>query len=137
MKQSRLQSAIETATSTAIGFVIAFAATALVLPAFGYRVSHSDNFWITCIFTAISLARGWCVRRLFDWWHHRETPDMALARRIADDIGTLPISIVSRDGDKTIKAARQEIMESSDVIRQWTNPCVREAHLDWQQRFVK
>ena len=74
MRQSRLQSLAETAVSTAIGFAIAFAATAIVMPIFGYRVSHGDNFLITCIFTVISLARGWCIRRLFDWWHHRGIP---------------------------------------------------------------
>ena len=71
MMQTRLQSLVEATTSTAIGFVIAFAATALVFPLFGYPVTHADNFWITCIFTVISLVRGWGVRRLFDHWHHK------------------------------------------------------------------
>jgi hypothetical protein len=71
MRQTKLQALRETVASTAIGFVIAYAATAFVMPAFGYRVTHADNFWITCIFTVISLVRGWCVRRLFDWLHHR------------------------------------------------------------------
>lgn len=71
MKQTRLQSFIETCVSTAIGFVIAFGATAVVFPLFGYPVSHANNFWITTIFTGISMVRGMGVRRLFDWWHHR------------------------------------------------------------------
>ena len=71
MRQTRFQSFVETCVSTAIGFVIAYAATAIVMPAFGYPVTHSDNFWITAIFTGISLLRGMGVRRLFDWWHHR------------------------------------------------------------------
>lgn len=69
MSQTRLQSAVETVASTAIGFGIAYVASYTVLPLFGYRVTHSDNFWITVIFTAISLVRGWCMRRLFNRLH--------------------------------------------------------------------
>lgn len=72
MKQTKVQSFVETCVSTAIGFVVAYIATAIVLPAFGYPVSHADNAWITTIFTAISVVRGMAVRRLFNWWHHRE-----------------------------------------------------------------
>lgn len=71
MRQTKLQSFAETCVSTAIGFAIAFLATALVMPQFGYHVTAGDNFWITVIFTGISLLRGWGVRRLFNWWHHR------------------------------------------------------------------
>ncbi|MBO4228056.1 hypothetical protein GRB70_37540 [Bradyrhizobium neotropicale] len=52
--------------STAIGFVVAFVANAVVMPAFGHHVSAAENFWITVIFTAISIVRGYCVRRLFE-----------------------------------------------------------------------
>ena len=74
MKQTKLQSLIETCASTAIGFGIAYVASYTVLPLFGHHVTHGQNFWITCIFTVISLVRGWFVRRLFNWWHHRGQP---------------------------------------------------------------
>ena len=67
MSQSREWSAIETVSGTAIGFVVAYIATAIVFPLFGHNVTHSQNFWITCIFTVISLIRGYYVRRLFNW----------------------------------------------------------------------
>lgn len=67
--QTRMQSAVETAASTAIGFVIAYVASYTVLPMFGHHVTHGQNFWITVIFTVISLIRGWCVRRLFNRLH--------------------------------------------------------------------
>jgi general stress protein CsbA len=73
MSQTRTQSAIETVVSTAIGFVVAYAANLIVLPAFGYPVTHGENFWIATIFTAISLVRGWLVRRMFNRLH-RSTP---------------------------------------------------------------
>jgi len=69
VSQTRMQSAIETVASTAIGFVIAYAASYTVLPLFGHHVTHGQNFWITVIFTVISLIRGWCVRRLFNRLH--------------------------------------------------------------------
>lgn len=64
--QSRKMSLVEISVSTAIGFVVAFMANAVVMPAFGHHVSASQNFWITVIFTVISIARGYCVRRLFE-----------------------------------------------------------------------
>lgn len=69
MSQTKLQSAIETFASTGIGFVIAYIASYTVLPMFGHHVTHGQNFWITVIFTVISLIRGWCVRRLFNRLH--------------------------------------------------------------------
>lgn len=64
--QSRRMSLAEITFSTAIGFVVAFMTNAVVMPAFGHHVSASENFWITVIFTVISIARGYCVRRLFE-----------------------------------------------------------------------
>lgn len=64
--QSRKTSLIEVCFNTAIGFVVAYAANAVVMPAFGHHVSATENFWITAIFTVISIARGYCVRRLFE-----------------------------------------------------------------------
>lgn len=66
MSQSRRLSAIETVASTAIGFVISYVTSYVVLPLFGFDVTHGQNFSITCIFTGISLLRGYFVRRLFN-----------------------------------------------------------------------
>ena len=63
--QSKRLSMIETATSTAIGFVVAFATTQLVLPLYGHQVTYGENWQITSIFTVVSLVRGYYVRRLF------------------------------------------------------------------------
>lgn len=66
MRQSRRMSAVEALTSTAIGYGVAVATNAVVLPAFGFPVSVGQSFVIGAIFTAVSLARGYLVRRLFD-----------------------------------------------------------------------
>lgn len=65
-RQSRKMSLVEISTSTAIGFVVALVTTHFVMPAFGHPVTLSENFWITCIFTVVSIVRGYCVRRLFE-----------------------------------------------------------------------
>lgn len=71
MTQTRIQSAFETVASTAIGFAISYLTSLLVLPLFGFPVSHGQNLAITCIFTVISLLRGFFVRRLFNHLHRR------------------------------------------------------------------
>ena len=65
MAQSRRMSAVEAIASTAIGYIVAVATNALVLPAFGFPVSIGESLAIGAIFTAVSLARGYAVRRLF------------------------------------------------------------------------
>jgi len=65
VRQSRRMSAVEAITSTAIGYGVAVVTNALVLPAFGFPVSLGDSLAIGAIFTAVSIARGYAVRRLF------------------------------------------------------------------------
>ena len=66
MKQSRLHSFFEAALNTGVGFVLSFLTNLIVLPFFGMHPSASDSFWITVIFTVISLARSFALRRLFE-----------------------------------------------------------------------
>lgn len=69
--QTRLQSLIETCVNTGIGYTVSVIANWLVLPAFGYAVSLADSALIGVVFTFIAIARGYLVRRLFNWIHHR------------------------------------------------------------------
>ena len=71
MSQTHRMSIVETVTSTAIGFGISYVTSLTVLPLFGFPVTHGQNFAITVIFTVISLARGYGIRRLFNWLHSR------------------------------------------------------------------
>lgn len=74
--QTKVESAVEVAVSTGIGFSVAFTANLIILPIFGFTPSLSQNFWLTIFFTIVSLVRSYFVRRLFNWWHasrlHRE-----------------------------------------------------------------
>ena len=68
MTQSRAMSLLESSFNVLIGFGISFAANLLVLPLFGYHVTIRDSLAIGVIFTIISIARGYIVRRLFVNW---------------------------------------------------------------------
>jgi hypothetical protein len=66
MKQSRATSFLKSLVSTVVGFAIAMVANALVLPLFGFTPSLSENFLITCIYTVISVVRGYALERAFE-----------------------------------------------------------------------
>jgi hypothetical protein len=74
VSQTKLQSAVETAASTAVGFAISWAATLVVLPWFGHQPSVADGFGITVAFTVLSLVRGYALRRFFNWLHRPVPP---------------------------------------------------------------
>lgn len=66
MSQSRTHSALETTANTAIGFAVSWAATPFIFAAFGYTAGAATAFGITVVYTALSLLRGYVVRRLFN-----------------------------------------------------------------------
>ena len=64
--QSRCRSFIESCTNTASGIAVAFAATFIVFPMFGYEATVEKSLYISLIFTVISLIRSYVIRRLFN-----------------------------------------------------------------------
>ena len=64
--QSKRNSAFEAATNVAIGYLVSVLANVLILPLFGYNVTIGDSFAIGLAFTAVSLARSYVLRRLFN-----------------------------------------------------------------------
>ena len=64
--QTKKQSLIESLTSTTIGIIIGILLNLTILPIFGYPVSLSDSLWISLIFTAVSVIRGYIIRRVFN-----------------------------------------------------------------------
>lgn len=67
--QSRRQSLLEAFANILIGMGVAFAGQLIVFPALGIAVRLEQNVAITVAFTAISLARSYLLRRLFNRWH--------------------------------------------------------------------
>lgn len=69
--QPRLHSLIESAVNILIGYGVALAAQIVVFPWFGIHVPLGDNLAIGAIFTCVSLARSYAIRRLANAWHLR------------------------------------------------------------------
>jgi hypothetical protein len=70
--QSRTASAVETAASIGIGFLVSLVLQAVLLPLYGHHITLSQNIQITFVFTVASLLRGYAVRRGFNWLQGRK-----------------------------------------------------------------
>jgi hypothetical protein len=72
MSQSRRQSLFEQLINQIGGFVLAMIVWEWVIsPSWGFNTSYVDNLGITLIYTTMSIIRGYLVRRLFNWYTHR------------------------------------------------------------------
>ena len=69
-QQTRRGSLIEALINVVIGFGINFYANMTVLPLFGFHVTAKDGLIIGCIFTVISIARSYAIRRWFNGMIH-------------------------------------------------------------------
>jgi hypothetical protein len=68
MTQSRRMSLIEAVTNVAVGYALAVVMQIVVFPWFDLHPSLGENLALGGIFTAISLIRGYALRRLFERW---------------------------------------------------------------------
>lgn len=66
MTQSRTMSAVESVANVAIGYGVAVATQAAVFPLFGIHATAADHLAIGGIFTMVSLARSYLLRRVFN-----------------------------------------------------------------------
>ena len=66
MSQTKLESAIEVVVNVLIGYAVATASQIMIFPLFGIFLPLSDNLLIGAYFTAISIVRGYVVRRFFN-----------------------------------------------------------------------
>jgi len=64
--QTRTMSAVESVANVAIGYGVAVATQAAVFPLFGIYASVGDHLAIGALFTLVSLARSYLLRRLFN-----------------------------------------------------------------------
>ena len=68
MAQSKRGSLIEAVTNTVVGYGLAVATQFAVFPVFGLRVGVVEDLGLGLIFAAVSLIRGYALRRLFNRW---------------------------------------------------------------------
>lgn len=64
--QTRLGSLIEAIVNIIVGFTINWIANLLIFPLFGFDITPGQAFHVGLIFTAISLARSYVLRRVFN-----------------------------------------------------------------------
>ncbi|WP_210707378.1 DUF7220 family protein [Maribacter dokdonensis] len=64
--QTKKQSFIESLSNTAIGFIVSYASTFLIFPLVGFESNGGKNLIITLYFTAVSILRGYVLRRYFN-----------------------------------------------------------------------
>jgi hypothetical protein len=67
--QPRKHSLLESVVNILVGLVINIFAQALVFPMFGVYVPFSSNLKIAGVFTVISIARSYGLRRIFNAFH--------------------------------------------------------------------
>lgn len=66
MKQTRKASLIESCLNTTLGFGVGLAAQIITFPLFGVSLPLASNMAIAAVFTCVSIARGYVLRRLFE-----------------------------------------------------------------------
>ena len=67
--QTRWQSFFESCINVAIGYGVALLSQILVFPLFDIHIPLASNLAIGAIFTVISIARSYAVRRVFNRLH--------------------------------------------------------------------
>ncbi len=66
MKQSRLMSLIEAITNVIVGYGVAVVTQILIFPIFGLQTTLGQNLAMGGIFTVVSIARSFALRRVFE-----------------------------------------------------------------------
>jgi hypothetical protein len=64
---------IVSGANIAIGYPVALISQWLIFPRYGFNPPIADNLMIGVWFTAVSLARSYTLRRLFNRWHRKTT----------------------------------------------------------------
>lgn len=71
MSQTRLGSFAEAWFNVAVGFGINFLGNIYILPHFGLHPTVKDALWIGVVFTVISVARSYLLRRVMNAYKAR------------------------------------------------------------------
>ena len=66
MRQSRLMSLVEAVTNVVVGFGVAVGVQILLFPVFGLTVTLRQNLAIGLVFTGVSIARSYVLRRMLE-----------------------------------------------------------------------
>lgn len=66
MKQSRLMSFVEAISNVVLGYGVAVVTQILIMPIFGLHTTLAQNLKMGVVFTIVSIARSFALRRVFE-----------------------------------------------------------------------
>ena len=66
MKQSRFMSLVEAVANVIVGYGVAVVTQILIFPLFGLHTTLAQNLKMGAVFTVVSIARSYLLRRMFD-----------------------------------------------------------------------
>ena len=66
MKQTRLMSLVESVANVIVGYGVAVVTQILIFPIFGLHTTLAQNLKMGAIFTVVSIARSFALRRVFE-----------------------------------------------------------------------
>ena len=66
MKQSRAMSLVESVANVVVGYGVAVVTQILIFPIFGLHTTLAQNMKMGAIFSFVSIARSFALRRLFE-----------------------------------------------------------------------
>ena len=79
MNQSQRMSFVEAITNTVVGFLLALVVQLLAFPAVGLTLGLGENIGIAALFTAVSIARSYVLRRFFERIRAQPDPEYRLS----------------------------------------------------------
>jgi len=68
MKQSRAMSLVESVANVVVGYGVAVVMQILIFPMFGLHTTLAQNLKMGLVFSFVSIARSFALRRLFERW---------------------------------------------------------------------
>ena len=66
MKQSRAMSLVEAVANVVVGYGVAIVTQIVIFPFFGLHATLAQNLTLSAVFTLVSIARSFALRRLFE-----------------------------------------------------------------------
>jgi hypothetical protein len=75
--QSKMSSLYEAVINVLIGFWINYFANLIILPLFGLHITLTENFVLGLLYTVISIARTYVIRRWFNAKIHKAAQKLA------------------------------------------------------------
>lgn len=76
MKQSRRMSLVEAFANVIVGYGVAVVTQILIFPLFGLQTSLGQNLAMGGVFTMVSIARSYLLRRMFEAIRTKKSPTL-------------------------------------------------------------